>query len=200
MANATTNAHVITIGDPMTDPTVDTVNPMTYPRIFANAVVLPNGAVFITGGQEYGIPFSDNGSQLTPELWDPATATFTLLAPLSVPRTYHSIALLLPDATVLTAGGGLCGACAANHYDGQIYSPAYLFDADGSRAVRPVIESASAEVAVGGTVTATTDVSISAWALLRLGATTRRFPFFLSLRTSFPLLPSHLPRQIQITR
>ena len=174
--SSTTNAHIITIGTAMTEATVEAISPMTYPRIFANAVILPTGAVFITGGQDYGIPFSDNGSQLQPELWDPVSATFTPVAPQTVPRNYHSVGLLLPDATVFSAGGGLCGACAANHYDGQIYSPGYLFNADGTRATRPVIASADAQVAVGGTLTATTDVPVDAWAMLRLGATTRRFP------------------------
>lgn len=161
----------------MTLATVQPINPMTYPRIFANAVVLPTSAIFISGGQEYGIPFSDNGSQLQPELWDPVSTTFTPLAPQSIPRNYHSIALLLPDATVLSAGGGLCGACATNHYDGQIYSPSYLFNANGTgRAIRPVIESAPDQVGVGGTLVATTDSPVTAWAMLRLGATTRWFP------------------------
>ena len=174
-ASATTNAHIVTIDTPMSEATVETINSMSFPRIFANAIVLPTGAVFITGGQEYGIPFSDNGSQLQPEIWDPVSTNFTPVAPLSIPRNYHSIGLLLPDATVLSAGGGLCGACATNHYDGQIYSPGYLFDADGTRAIRPVIESAPAQVGVGESLSATTDSPVDSWALLRLGATTRMF-------------------------
>lgn len=43
----------------------------------------------------------------------------------------------LPDATVLSMGGGAPGP--ADHLDGQIYKPAYLFDADGTLADRPVI-------------------------------------------------------------
>lgn len=171
-ANATANAHIITIGAAMSAATVQTVSPMSFPRIFANAVVLPTGAVFISGGQEYGIPFSDNGSQLQPEIWDPVSTTFTKVAPQAIPRNYHSIGILLPDATVLSAGGGLCGPCATNHYDGQIYSPAYLFSPNGSRALRPVIESAPEQVGVGGTLTATTDSPVTAWAMLRLGSTT----------------------------
>lgn len=124
-ANATANAHILTIGTAMSPATVQTISSMSYPRIFANAVVLPTGAVLISGGQDYGIPFSDNGSQLQPELWDPVSNNFTKLAPQAIPRNYHSIGILLPDATVLSAGGGLCGACATNHYDGQIYSPRY---------------------------------------------------------------------------
>jgi galactose oxidase len=42
-------------------------------------------------------------------MWDPETLTFTILAPAAVPRNYHSIGLLLPDARMLNGGGGLCG-------------------------------------------------------------------------------------------
>lgn len=45
---------------------------------------------------------------LFPELWDPVKLTFTVLPPAAVPRNYHSIALLLPDARVFSGGGGLC--------------------------------------------------------------------------------------------
>lgn len=76
------------------------------------------------------------------------------------PRIYHSTSLLLPDATVITAGGGGCGRCAGNFetnwQDGgvygewfgrpdkinqknhEIYYPAYLFNPDGSLAPRPI--------------------------------------------------------------
>ncbi len=50
------------------------------------------------------------------------------------PRNYHSVAVLLPDGTVFSGGGGLCGSCATNHPDGQIFCPPYLFNADGSPA------------------------------------------------------------------
>ena len=52
-ANATANAHVITIDTPMDIAKVQTIGSMSYPRIFANAVVLPTGQTFISGGQSY---------------------------------------------------------------------------------------------------------------------------------------------------
>ena len=72
------------------------------------------------------------------ELWDPATGTWTTMASLAVVRTYHSIALLLPDGRVLSAGGEIGGASA------EIYSPPYLFH--GSR---PTITSAPTSVRYG---------------------------------------------------
>lgn len=185
--NSTSNAHIITLNGPNDIVQVTKINPMWYQRIFANAVVLPNGHVFITGGQIYGMPFSDATSQLQPEMWDPVSTTFTKLASQAIPRNYHSSAILMPDATILSAGGGLCGACATNHYDGQIYSPAYLFNPDGSRATRPVITQAPAQVAISGTLTATTNVPVTAWSMIRLGSNThtvntdqRRIPLYAS--------------------
>lgn len=51
----------------------------------------------------------------------------------------------------------------------------YLFSPNGTRAIRPVIESAPSKASVGGTLIATTDSPVTAWAMLRLGATTRKY-------------------------
>ena len=170
--DATANAFIITIQDHTTPANVQQINPMWYQRIFANGVVLPNGHVFVTGGQVYGQPFSDDTAQLTPEMWDPVTTTFRQLAPMAIPRTYHSTALLMADARIISGGGGLCGACATNHYDAQVYTPDYLLNPDGSLATRPVIEQSTYQVNVGGTITATTDSLVTDWSMLRLGSTT----------------------------
>lgn len=148
---------------------------MAFPRAFHNSLVLPNGKVFITGGQHYAVGFTDGTAQLIPEMWDPVTQAFTQMAPISIPRNYHSVAVLMPDATVMNGGGGLCGSCAANHFDAQIYSPPYLFKSDGTPAVRPKISSVSAaSVKVGGTftITTTTDAVVTSFALIRLSSTT----------------------------
>lgn len=171
--NAHSNAHIITIGTPPAAPTVQTIANMAYQRAFANSVILPDGTVFITGGQVYANPFSDDTAQLTPELFNPATNTFKQLAPMAIPRTYHSTAVLLPDGTVAQGGGGLCGACATNHYDAQIYSPAYLYAGSGAKAARPAITATSATVVTHGTsFTATTNGAVSSFALLRQSSTT----------------------------
>lgn len=147
--------------------------PMVYARAFHNSVVLPNGQVIVIGGQSYSVPFSDGNAVLPAELWDPATETFTTLAPLSVPRNYHSAALLLPDARVLSTGGGLCGAgCAANHPDAQIFTPHYLFNSDGTAATRPIITTAPTSVVYGNTMQVTVDSPVASFALVRLSANT----------------------------
>ncbi|KAL2072997.1 hypothetical protein VTL71DRAFT_10321 [Oculimacula yallundae] len=183
-APATNAAHLITIGSPNNAASVITLPTMNYARSFANGVILPDGTVFIIGGQPYPVTFTDTNAVMTPELWNPVNQTFTMLPVHQIPRTYHSIALLLLDGTVFTAGGGLCGNCATNHLDAEIYSPGYLFNPDGSAATRPVITSVSNTVNVGGTLTVVTDSSVTRLSLVRYGSVThtvdtdqRRIPF-----------------------
>ncbi|KAL8652816.1 MAG: hypothetical protein Q9210_002465 [Variospora velana] len=171
--DATSNAHVVTIGSPGTTASVAAVGSMANRRAFHNSVVLPDGKVLVTGGEVRPVPFSDAGAVLTPELFNPATSTFSTVNPEAVPRTYHSWSLLLPDATVISGGGGLCGTCSTNHPNAQIFSPAYLFNADGSKAARPVIDSVSAtSVAVGTTMTVTTNSAVTSWSLVRYASVT----------------------------
>lgn len=167
---ATPAAHVIDIS---TDPVrVRSVAPMAYARAFHNSVVLPDGQVMVIGGQTYPVAFSDDRAILAPELWDPSTETFRAVAPMRLARVYHSVALLLPDGRVLSGGGGLCGGCATNHPDLQVYSPPYLFNADGTASRRPVIQSAPTQASVGSSLSVTTDIAIHRFALVRLSSVT----------------------------
>lgn len=167
--DANANAYVLDVSNGLV---VRKLSPMAYPRAFHNAVVLPDGQVVIVGGQTYPVPFSDGTSVLAAELWNPVTETFRVLPAMTVPRNYHSVALLLPDATVLSAGGGLCGGCSTNHPDAQILTPPYLLNEDGTLAARPSITSAPSRAAYGSRVAVTTDVPVAAFALVRLGSTT----------------------------
>ncbi|PNS18299.1 hypothetical protein CAC42_7668 [Sphaceloma murrayae] len=176
--NATSNANIITIGNPYTTASVQKLGNMAYRRIFGNGVVLPDGKTLILGGQVFGKPFSDNTSTQVPELFDPATGRFTQMTKEDTPRTYHSVGLLMPDGTVFSGGGGLCGSCTTNHFDGQIFSPPYLYGADGvTLAPRPVINSTSTtRVAVGGTISVTLGASTpntnAVFSLVRVGSST----------------------------
>jgi galactose oxidase len=73
-----------------------------------------------------------------------------------------------------TGGGGLCGDCDANHFDGQIYTPAYLLDSDGSLRDRPQIKTVtSGMVQPGSSVEITTDGPVDFQAsIIRYGTTT----------------------------
>lgn len=168
-SQATANAHIITIGTPPATPTVQTIGSMAYARSFANSVVLPDGTVLVMGGQVSAVPFSDDTSQFVPELFNPASNTFTQLAPASIPRNYHSTALLMFDGSVANGGSGLCGNCATNHFDMQIFNPPYLYNGNP----RPVINSiSSGTVKVGGTFSITTAGACDAFSMIRMASTT----------------------------
>jgi hypothetical protein len=139
---------------------------MAYPRRQLNATLLPNGQVLVTGGTS-GKGFNDLTSPVfAAELWDPTSETWTTLASQTGYRGYHSVALLLPDATVLVAGGD------PNLSNAQIFSPPYLYN--GSR---PVISSAPTAVNYGSTFTIGTSsaAGVTQVTWLRLGAVTHAF-------------------------
>lgn len=171
--DATANAHIITLGNSFQNPQVQQINPMWYKRAFHNSVVLPDGKVFVTGGQQNPQPFSDAAAQYTSELWNPNGFNFYKTAPQPIPRTYHSVAILLPDGTVFTAGGGLCGEnCATNHYDAQIYYPPYLFNPDGSRVARFFITNIPYVGNLGKTIQITCSTNADYFSFVRMGSAT----------------------------
>ncbi|TAE45918.1 MAG: DUF1929 domain-containing protein, partial [Bacteroidetes bacterium] len=144
-------------------------------RTFHQAIVLPTGEVIIFGGCSVSTVFTDLGYEQnnTPEMYDPVTNTWTDLAPMAVPRTYHSIGLLLPDGRVLVGGSGLCGVgCVYNHPNVEIYSPPYLFNTNGSLATRPVINTAPDAAPYNQPMTVTTNSAISSFVLIRSSAAT----------------------------
>jgi hypothetical protein len=73
---------------------------MNVDRITFTDTLLRDGRVLVVGG------FSSNGSgvQASAELFDPATGRWTSTGGLRTPRRNHT-ATLLPDGTVLVAGG-----------------------------------------------------------------------------------------------
>jgi galactose oxidase len=169
----TRRAYVVDITGGPSVPVVTTrVSDMTYARSFSNSVVLPDGRVLVLGGQQHPQAFTDTGAVLSPELWDPATGRFTVMAADVIPRTYHAVAVLLPDARVFSGGGGLCGSCTTNHPDGRIFTPPYLLNPDGTLKSRPNILDAPSAAAAGSTVTVRTDTPTPTFALVRTSAVT----------------------------
>ncbi|GGW73958.1 putative secreted protein (Por secretion system target) [Winogradskyella epiphytica] len=137
-----TNGYVIDFNDENNVTVVPTSNELAYGRIYVTSVVLPNGEVLILGGMNTSDVFSDVGAHLSAEMYNPDTNSFTTLASMQIPRTYHSAGILLNDGRVFIGGGGLCGNCpvgGANHPDAEIFSPPYLFDSNGDLAVRPTL-------------------------------------------------------------
>jgi len=170
---ATNRAYTIDVrGGPTQPVVVKRTSDMAFARAYVNSVVLPDGEVLAMGGQQHPQTFTDTGAVLSPELWDPATGKFTMMAPEAIPRTYHSVALLLPDGRVLSGGGGLCGTCTTNNADAQIFTPPYLLNSDGTTRTRPVINSAPASTTTGSTIPVTTNSATLRFALVRMGAVT----------------------------
>ncbi len=169
--------------------TLDQANPqwqpaaqMTHPRSRHVATLLPDGKVLVTGGipcfngYEH-TPCHVNNPALDPntvydvnitreaEMWNPATNQWQLMATAEKVRGYHSVAFLLPDATVLVGGYGNPDGLRVppdapddylnlrRHTTGErnveIYKPPYLFDANGNEALRPDITSAPVQVQYG---------------------------------------------------
>src|SRR5262245_45981808 len=88
-------AEVIDLNAPT--PTWRSVSSMAFARRHMNSTLLPDGRVLVTGGTS-GSGFNDaNSPVFAAELWDPPTESWTTMASASVPRLYHSAALLLPD-------------------------------------------------------------------------------------------------------
>jgi hypothetical protein len=114
-------------------------------RVQGNAVLLPSGKVLALGGSATNE--DPTTAILGADLYDPANGVWSSAGTCSYPRLYHSVALLLPDGTVASAGSNPERGTYDEHI--ETYSPAYLFAADGSLATRPVIGSTPARVGYG---------------------------------------------------
>ena len=179
--------------------------PRTYhtTTVLPNGKVLVTGGVSCPGANN--IESYDNsgvrcsaGQVMSAEMWDPLTDTWTTMAAQKEIRAYHSVAALLPDGRVLVGGGGLPGAVGETgvlgnlivdaeirtpnamglgHNNVEIYSPPYLFNANGTLATRPTITSYPDRVTYGqnyviGTSGAGTQPKVS---LVRLSSVTHGF-------------------------
>src|SRR5262249_61353225 len=106
---------------------------------------LADGEVMAVGGAQTVDQAALNGS-LPSEIWNPSTQAWTSVAALQNARMYHSTALLLPDGTVLAAGGGRWST-AHDYFTGEVYSPPYLF-----KGPRPAITAAPTSAGYAGTM------------------------------------------------
>jgi len=112
---------------------------MSQARTQMNATILPTGKVLATGGSVNNEDV--NTASYNADLYDPVTNTFASAGANAFPRLYHSGSLLMPDATVALLGGNPTRGSYEQHI--EIYSPAYLFNPDGSAATRPSITGVS---------------------------------------------------------
>ncbi len=151
-------------------PSVTATGALAYQRRLGVATVLPNGRVLATGGSiEWNVM---NSVAYDAEIWNPATGQWALGATYTRARLYHSVALLLPDATVMVGGGGAPGP--QNNLNHEIFYPPYLFKSDRTEAVRPTITTAPTVVDPGRTVQVSVshDRPISKVSLVKSGSVT----------------------------
>ena len=164
--SSSNHVNQIDISDTL-KPKIKELKSMNFPRADANATILPNGEVLINGGQSFN---DKEFSVLTPEIYQPANDTWKILSDSKFRRNYHSTSLLLPNGTVLTAGGDLWNA--------EIFYPPYLFtkDKDGQTifAERPKIEKIQSEVSDRSNLQIMTEntENISKISLISTGSTT----------------------------
>jgi hypothetical protein len=147
---------------------------MSQGRIQMNATILPNGRVLAVGGSVNDEQAAS--ASLNADMYNPVTNTFSSAGANVYPRLYHSGSLLLPDATVMLVGGNPTRGSYEQHI--EIYSPPYLFNANGTPATRPTISAVTPGAFGYGQVfqVAVSDPSsIGSVVLVRPGAQTHAF-------------------------
>ncbi|MBF6025004.1 galactose oxidase-like domain-containing protein [Lysobacter niastensis] len=160
-------------------PVITALPQVTYRRHWPNVTVLADGRVFLSGGSTINNNPA-NGVAYTTEIFNPATNTWSLGATAQQMRLYHSTSLLLPDATVLTLGGGSLGGGNPGpqlNLNGEIYYPPYLFNANGTPAARPIISTApmSVQPATKFRIGTPSPSAISRVTIVRSGSVTHSF-------------------------
>jgi YVTN family beta-propeller protein len=154
------------------NPSVTNTQSLSSQRRWVTATILADGTVLATGGSE--VKNELTGVNNSAEIWNPSTGQWRRGAEGQLARLYHSMALLLPDASVLVAGGGSPGPLDNDNV--EIYYPPYLFDGSGW-AARPVIAAAPSFIEVGQsfTVDLAGGGTMSRVALVKTGAVTHSF-------------------------
>lgn len=149
------------------------------------ATLMPTGQVLFSGGinQEGASGLLDENAVLQAEVYTPgidweanqitfAEEDWEPTAAANVPRNYHSVALLLPNGRVLTAGSNINGSQGGDNvkeYRVEIYTPDWFHDVN-----RPEISNAPTALNYGETfeVDCTRASQIQRAALMRCGSVT----------------------------
>ncbi|KAJ3105518.1 hypothetical protein HDU97_007997 [Phlyctochytrium planicorne] len=181
---------------------------MPHGRLMPDSVLLPDGSILYTNGARWGVAGGNGGQAqyaagpwFDTDVYNPKTKTWTAnVGKSSVPRLYHSGALLLSDASVITTGSEMQNyvdywgteegnivkpdtplkpdcwpigqqAC-TNAYETRVerFVPPYMT----SGVSRPAIKSAPEKASHGSTIIIEVDpaVKISSLALIRYTTTT----------------------------
>jgi len=159
---------------PRTLPTATRASDPGGRRFRADATVLADGTVFLSGGARASQKL-DKAVHFG-EIRDPETDTWTQMRE-SIDRKarlYHSTAILLPDASVLLSADGPPGPVVIHTAD--IFYPPYLFNADGTDATRPeILDIGELNYQSRFTMSPGNSAAISKVALVRAGSVTHSF-------------------------
>ncbi|MGH8537080.1 MAG: galactose oxidase-like domain-containing protein, partial [Gammaproteobacteria bacterium] len=136
--NATAQTINLSTLSPTWGPT--TTIPDGRARINVSAVLLPDSTIFVCGGLQ-AAPYPS-------WIYNPNAVVnaWREMDEMNRPRHYHACALLLPSGKVMMAGGASPGGCSLSVENSiEVFSPPYLFNADGTAAARPVISQVNGE-------------------------------------------------------
>ena len=138
-------------------------------RNWPNTVLLPDGSMVTIGGgirhDNVDGPSASTAANRRVELWNPRTRKWRLGPQQRENRTYHSVAVLMPDGRVWSSGDDT-----NPNRDGdtaEIYEPSYLF-----RGARPRVIAAPKSVTPGKRFTLTVRGSVKRVTALAPSATT----------------------------
>jgi hypothetical protein len=170
-------------------PTYQAKQSLNHERMHVNAVLLPDRTIIAVGGgvtreasARSALVDPQGGREVfEAEIYDPALDSWSITAPATIARLYHSVALLLPDGRVVSAGGNPDkGSQVAwlppdplEEMRLEIFSPPYLFKKKSS----PAILNAPVDIKYGSNVVVRTDQpnQIKWINLIRAGLTTHSF-------------------------
>ncbi|MGF1515898.1 MAG: galactose oxidase-like domain-containing protein [Elainellaceae cyanobacterium] len=121
--------------------------PMKSGRVMPDAVLLPDGTVFVCSGSSTGTADVARTPVLEAEIYDPEQNKWSSVASMHVPRLYHAAAILLPSGEVMTSGTDkFYNIEPFDHAENrvEVFKPPYLF-----KGPRPAIASVTNQVGYG---------------------------------------------------
>ena len=153
------------------NPKIKRLSPMHSPRSYGNSLILPNGNIFVNGGQyinDNNNPHDQRFANYSSEIYDVQSDTWKELPKASIPRNYHNSSLLLLDGSILVSGG--------DTWSSEIYYPPYLFEKNNEGttvfAKKPKISNIKKNYIIGDDIQFTSDSKISGISLISAGSTT----------------------------
>ena len=168
---ATNTVEILDLSDP--SPGWRFTAPMAAPRVMPDATLLPDGTVLVTGGSATGRSDMGIDPVLLVEQFEPTSETWTQLASMHTPRSYHSIAILLPNGKVLIGGKDALFNLPPYDYPEhrlEVFSPPYLF-----RGPPPLLSGVPAVVGFNTNFTVDASQLIQTAVLMRPGSVTHSF-------------------------